>query len=340
LIFNQQVQSAFNMARPTNAPAVKSRSTKKKVVDSSEEDVSDNESAGQQSGSSSSEEDSDDALAAVKKKHKNVNGSSKNGANKNSKTRVVDDEEDGDSEEDSESDSQNVQVAPGRAGKNKVNNTSTRTAKSLSDSVKSGNSANSTTQAKASLNGAPMQPLQPSASHPQRSPFRTVSLNDGSASGSPRRRLSNSRVSRADDLRRQSLPSNLRKTINADGDESFASDASNAQDVTMRRGSTSAAATNTPTKHALAQAQLRRTSAGRALQAGGGGGGGVGALNAAAAIRRNASGTSTGTNANDFTAQLPQLTMEVMNTNYEEWMKLATDNVSAYTQASVCGLSP
>ena len=68
---------------------------------------------------------------------------------------------------------------------------------------------------------------------------------------------------------------------------------------------------------------VRRTSAGYALH-----GGGIGALNAANAIRRHASNTSNGTL--DGAPAIPLLSKEAMNTNYEEWMKMATDNVSEY----------
>lgn len=289
---------------------------KTKVVSSSDESSSDGASDGQVEHSS--EEESDEELATAMKKQKGTNGSAKNG-----KRRVVDDEDEDESSDESDEDSQNRRVAPSKSGKGKVNNS--RTAKSSAESSKSSNSNNS----KASLNNGQVKPLQPHGAQP-RSPFRTVSLNDASP-GASRRRLSNSRVSRADDLRRQSLPSSLRKQVNAaDGDSSFASNASSSHDVSVRRGSGAGGGShNSPSKQGLAQAGLRRTSAGYAL-----GGGGISTLNAAAALKRHASGASAGTSANDFTATLPTLTMEVMNTNYEEWMKMATDNVGYLSSVS------
>lgn len=293
------------MARPSGSTVVKSR-VKTRIVSSSDESSSDGASDGQVDHQS---EDDSEEVAAVARKQKGANGTAKT-----SKRRVVQAEEDDDSSNESDEDSQNRVVATSKSGKGKVNNS--RAAKSSAESSKSGGSSS-----KASLNNAQMQPLQPHNAQP-RSPFRTVSLNDASPGGT-KRRLSNSRLARADDLRRQSLPSNLRKQTNAqDPDASFASNTSSLTD-TSRRGSGAGGGHGTPSKQSLAHAQLRRTSAGYALQ-----GGGIGALNAAAALKRHASGASTGTSANDLPAQLPQLTIEAMNSNYEEWMKMATDNVS------------
>jgi hypothetical protein len=298
------------MARPSGTVVAKSR-VKPHKVSESEESSSDGASDGL-AVQSAEEDDSDDALATVTNKQK--------GSKSNGKKRVVDSEDEDESDEDSDEDSQNRKVAPSRSGKGQVNNSSW-TAKSSSEAGRTG-----TSTGKKTLNDIPAQPLQPTSQVP-RSPFRTVSLNDASP-GAQRRRLSNSKVSRADALRRQSLPSSLRNQADAaDPDASFASNASSSADVSVRRGS-GAGGNTTLSKHALAQAQLRRTSAGYALQ-----GGGIGALNAAAAIQRHASGASAATSLNpddfnDFTVMLPKLTREVMDTNYESWMKLATDNVS------------
>lgn len=307
------------MARPSGTGAKKAR-VKSKVMSSSDESSSAGASDGQVERSS--EEESDEELATASKKQK--------GVPKNGKKRVVDSEDEDDSGEESDEDSQNRKVAPSKSSKGKVNNS--RTAKSSTESTKSRTSSNSS---KSTLNNGQVQPLQPHNAQP-RSPFRTVSLNDASP-GASRRRLSNSRVSRADDLCRQSLPSNLRKQTNVDdGDASFASNASSSHDVSVRRGSGGGSGSNnTPSKQGMAQAGLRRTSAGYALH-----GGGISTLNAAAALKRHASGASTGTSANDFTASLPTLTMEVMNTNYEEWMKMATDNVGQRQSESLGAFPP
>lgn len=295
------------MARPSGTAAGNSRVKTKQASDSGESS-SDGASDGQVV-LSAEEDDSDDALAVTKKQK---------GSKSNGKKRVVDSEDENESDGDSDEDSQNRKVAPTRSGKGQVNNIS------RTDNLPNG-AGKKKSNGKKTLNDIPALPLQPSSSAP-RSPFRTVSLNDASP-GAQKRRLSNSKVSRADALRRQSLPSSLRNQADAvDPDASFASNASSSADVSSRRGS-GAGGNTTLAKHALAQAQLRRTSAGYALQ-----GGGVGALNAAAALKRHASGASAATSLNpddfnDFTVQLPKLTREVMDTNYEEWMKLATDNV-------------
>lgn len=144
---------------------------------------------------------------------------------------------------------------------------------------------------------------------------RTVSLNDTVS----KRRLSghgrmNDIISgRVSELRRQSMPN--RKSLvgggpGDSGDSSFAS---------------SSGGNNSPAKLGPGQPPVRRTSQGFALQ-----GGGIGALNAANALKRTGTGGSNGSAVlGDVTLpQMPALSKEVMNTNYEEWMKMATDNVS------------
>ena len=241
-----------------------------------------------------------------------------------------------------ESSSENVDVKSGSSSKSRlavnnrkqqVHSSTGRAAKSRSASESQGSSASSHSQSNAL--GAVMQPRQPlqpgadpSAGPAPRSPFRTVSLNDSSASNgsSARRRLSGHRFNPADALRRQSLPSTLRKTAatagaTADGDSSFAS--SNGASPARRPGLASRPSVPGQLPH-----PLRRTSAGFALQQGGG----VGALKAAGnALRRNGSNTSNGNAASDLTnatLPMPVLSTEVMTSNYEEWMKMATDNVS------------
>lgn len=367
-----RLASQRSMARPPSVSTARSRraphQNKKKVQssDSTEEEhasssdgVSDGRANNDSSGSDS------EAGPTVRRKQQHVghaNGKGKQqatrigGSGAGKRRAIVDDSDEDDgggaanSDEDDEEDSQNRRVAAGKG----VNNT--RTAKSSSEGSSSKASNNSSAYGNISKTTgglSAMQPLQPRSQHSQpqqpvqqivRSPFRTVSLNDASPGGggaagaaaANRRRLSNSRVARADDLRRQSLPSNLRKQASLDSDASFMSAASSSQNSpaaagAARRGSNSNIYGNgngniTPTKHnssSIAQAQIRRTSAGYALQ-----GGGVGALNAAAALHRTASSAAGATAVNEMAApQLPTLTMEAMNTNYEEWMKMATDNV-------------
>ncbi|CAD6571985.1 MAG: hypothetical protein CYPHOPRED_004678 [Cyphobasidiales sp. Tagirdzhanova-0007] len=233
-----------------------------------------------------------------------------------------DEEEHQDEEYSDDEDSQNIDIRARKGGGKGKANGSQET-----HSSRSGGTATSNGHGNGS---GPMQPLLPlhqpqqPAGQPatHRSPVRTVSLNES------RRRLSGkglgSRVSSimgaASDLRRQSLPSSLRKSSapafandHIDPDASFTS--------SNGHGAASPARTAPSTKQA--NAMFRRTSNGYALS-----GGGIGALNAANALRRNASGNSTHNTLGDASLPMPALSIEVMNTNYEEWMKMATDNAS------------
>ena len=253
------------------------------------------------------------------------------------KRAQMEEDSDDDEEEDEENEENNgAAAAPprkpasGRGGVAPVRgaiNNSTGTHLGGSSNTAGGDKSSSGRTALSVVNGLAASALA-GPSDAARSPFRTVSLND---TGSARRRLSGkvaSRISSANDLRRQSLPSGLRKGSNStgqEGDTSFASSSASPVRPAQQRPSTSTSANaNVPA--------IRRTSAGFALREGGG----IGALNAAAnaALRRNGSGTSSGTGigADDLLANaslpLPAISAEVMTTNYEEWMKMATDNVS------------
>lgn len=222
-----------------------------------------------------------------------------------------------------------------------------RLGKSSSESQGSTNSMNSGSGASAGAGVIqPRKPLQPGAGAGQqpRSPFRTVSLNDSSSSASnsaARRRLSGTLkagFNGADTRRRQSLPSALWKNTvaeaaaaAADGDSSFAS--SNGASP-MRRPVNGRRSGGLPGPlNATGAPPLRRTSAGFALQ------GKNGALpNHANALRRNASGTSNGAGAGDLTAAVTLPMPEILTSNYEEWMKLATDNVSSVSISDYRGI--
>lgn len=314
--------------------------------------------------SRSDESESDEAIIPARKgKTASKPDHAKGKGNVNgSKRRVVDDsdgEEESASEQDSfdggdseeDSDSQN-RVVTTKSGKStgKTNNKAVPT-------VSAGGGGTKTSRASMDSKGAaashthhstalPLQPLSSGAPQRERmSASRTVSLNDAherdvqGAAGTAKRRLSG-RGPRFSDLRRQSLPSNLRKSSLpgtgdasfADGESSFASMASSTSSprhVKTQARTASDSSTVTGRANAVNQPPpQRRTSSGLALL---NGGGGIGALNAANALKRNASNTSNGVGDLTSNASLPILTSispEVMNTNYEEWMKMATDNVS------------
>lgn len=313
--------SAVSSARANPALSSKSKSNKKSRVvsdDSEQESASGTEEATSSDGGASGAEDDEDGRKPAAKRRV-------------TKPRQKDDDDDEDSDE-----NEDASQPKSRSSKavNKSGAGATRIAKSSSESQ--GSTASST--ASNGVGGAasasvmkPRHPLQPggstNAAVAPRSPFRTVSLNDSPSNAahqnSARRRLSGHRFSAADALRRQSLPSTLRKTaaIAGDGDTSFASSngASPARPLARPVAGTSAG-------NAGQLQPIRRTSAGFALQ-----GGGIGALNAAGnALRRNASNTSNGNPAADLTnatLPMPIISAEVMTSNYEEWMKMATDNV-------------
>ena len=323
------------MARPsTNGSSSSSSKGKaqpknksRRAAESDEEEQSEEDDAAV-TGSGSSEESSEEEEAAPARK-------SKAAAAAASKKRAVEEDSDDDDDEEEEENEENSdhaaaaasrKPASGRGGAGsstsaRVNNNSSG-GSGTTAGQRNGRAALSVVNA----NGASATAGSSDVAAAARSPLRTVSLND---TGSARRRLSGkvaSRISSTNDLRRQSLPSALRKVSNSngqDGDASFASSSASPARPAQQRPSTTANA-NVPA--------IRRTSAGFALREGGG----IGALNAAAnaALRRNGSGTSSGTGigADDLLANaslpLPAISAEVMTTNYEEWMKMATDNVS------------
>ena len=238
----------------------------------------------------------------------------------NDKDNNEDKDSDDDEDEDDDEDSQNM------------HKTSRKQNGRMQGSLKSGNGSG------IGGGGGPMQPLVPLQQQKQkqqhsitgnlhRSPVRTVSLNDthparrrlsgkGFEAGAGPRARASSAMGIIADLRRQSLPSSLRKASLADSDASFTS--------SHAGGPNSPGYPALSTKH-IHPSLLRRTSNGLALN--GGGSGGIGALHAADALRRNGSNNST--TLADASLPIPVLSMEAMNTNYEEWMKMATDNVSA-----------
>lgn len=301
------------MARPTQASASRTAQAARKKVVKPEPD---------------SEESDDDQSSSEGEQVKVAGNRQKLG-----QTRVNDSEDDeqddNESDKDNE-DSQNIAVkaakAKGGRGNGKVNNKPSKSSTGSTANTNSGASSNSSNN----HNARPLAPIQhlqqasPAngagpAGNPHRSPVRTVSLND------TRRRLSGNgaRVfSASDALRRQSLPSSLRKPLVANGDSeadsSFAESTGDAATPVKKPAHPSRRSSAANAKNPAQPA--RRTSAGYALH-----GGGIGALNAANAIRRHASNTSNGTL--DGAPSIPLLSKEAMNTNYEEWMKMATDNV-------------
>lgn len=286
------------------------------------------------SDGSSSEDGSEDAMPARKQHSKGAAGK-----------RAVDDEDaesdasegnsDGDDDDDNE-DSQNVDI--GKAV-NKRGSTARR-GKGSHESATSTASAASSGHTHSHTHA--MQPLHPlhrqqqagSSSLPNGSPMRTVSLTHASLNNNDKRRLSGKmslvrRQSLADgDQRRASLPSTLRKQypgLSGDGNSSFSSERNDGRRASAH-GSPAVRAIRPSGPPQQQQQQLqRRTSSGLVLHSGG-----IGALNAAAAIRRQASGASNGNGLEDLAAgplPLPKISQEAMATNYEEWMKMATDNV-------------
>lgn len=346
------------MARPTTAGSAKPSTTSKaSSARRRQRDDSVDTASSVDDVSASSDDDEDDALP-IKKAVQKATSAGRRIARDSDES----DDEDGSDAENSRRGQKAARSSSIHGKTSSINNGRIDATTCKARVVSSSGTSNTSRKPSGSLatsSKAAMRPLQPSqhigsirgpaagTSSAQRSPVRTVSLN--AAQEHAKRRLSGKMPGRnnfsrfEDEGRRASLPSSLRKDTNehVDGETSSASIASPAAARHAARSSahnSPGGAVDRSRHHAgTTRPEARRTSSGVATHHSG-----VGALNAAAALHRQASGQTSGlaNMGRDVPAPLPKLSQEAMALNYEEWMKMATDNVRMPTSGiAICRLN-